>query len=198
MQLSSLESLLERFGEPDIELEHLRIWIHGRQFPDATDYWDVNWAETTVHCEVPGASVWIGGSILHLSEIRDWAIQCHNSFDAFSPFTGNIKLETMEPNLKIGLQVSQTGRINVEVDLFSDENHNSHHLSFEVDQTYMPKFTAGCENILKKFLCAGSHKNSGVIFFNANWCHTKPSEILASEGFVLREGSVIFPFHMKK
>ncbi len=27
-------------GEPDLRLEGLRIWVHGRQFPDHQDYWD--------------------------------------------------------------------------------------------------------------------------------------------------------------
>jgi hypothetical protein len=37
---------LERLGEPDLVIAGLRVWVHGRQFPQAVDYWDGNWR----HC----------------------------------------------------------------------------------------------------------------------------------------------------
>jgi len=39
-----------KLGMPDLKLEGLQIWIHGRQFPDAADYWDGNWLRVTAHC----------------------------------------------------------------------------------------------------------------------------------------------------
>jgi hypothetical protein len=62
-------------GLPGIALAGLQIWVQGRQFPDAQDYWDGNWLDVTVHCGGEGASVWVSGSIIHLSELLDWRDQ---------------------------------------------------------------------------------------------------------------------------
>jgi hypothetical protein len=50
-------------GAPDLKLEGLQIWVHGRQFPDLHDYWDGNWLRVTAHCGGSGASVFTTGSI---------------------------------------------------------------------------------------------------------------------------------------
>jgi hypothetical protein len=39
-----------KLGAPNLELEGLQIWVHGRQFPDSNDYWDGNWLRVTAHC----------------------------------------------------------------------------------------------------------------------------------------------------
>jgi hypothetical protein len=30
----------EQLGAPDLKLHRLEIWVHGREVPEATDYWD--------------------------------------------------------------------------------------------------------------------------------------------------------------
>src|SRR5882724_344446 len=41
--LMGIDKYAEQLGTPDIKLSGLQIWVHGRQFPNATDYWDGNW-----------------------------------------------------------------------------------------------------------------------------------------------------------
>lgn len=50
-------------GESDMKIAGLAIWIHGRQFPDSKDYWDVNWLNVTVRCGAQGASVKVCGLV---------------------------------------------------------------------------------------------------------------------------------------
>ena len=64
-----MHSFQEPLGLPDLQVAGLRLWVHGRQFPTADDYWDGNWLHVTVHCAAPGASVWVSGPLIHLSEI---------------------------------------------------------------------------------------------------------------------------------
>ena len=57
-----------KLGDPDIKIAALKIWVHGRQFEDAQDYWDGNWLRVTAHCGADGGSALAHGSILHLGE----------------------------------------------------------------------------------------------------------------------------------
>ncbi len=63
-----MDKYREKLGEPDIELAGLRIWVHGRQFPDNEDYWDANWLNITA-CGAQGATVRVSGNIIQLPEI---------------------------------------------------------------------------------------------------------------------------------
>lgn len=52
------EKHADNLGQPDIKLNGLQIWIHGRQYPNEEDYWDGNWLNVTAHCGSQGAEVW--------------------------------------------------------------------------------------------------------------------------------------------
>src|SRR5262245_58281939 len=43
--------------EPDLKLGGFSLWVFGRQFPDANDYWDGNWLNVRARVEAPGALV---------------------------------------------------------------------------------------------------------------------------------------------
>ena len=53
---------MESYGEPTFQIGPLRIWVHGRQFPDAIDAWDGNWLNVTAHYVAQGASVVVAGA----------------------------------------------------------------------------------------------------------------------------------------
>jgi hypothetical protein len=61
-----IEKFADNLGAPDIKLDGLQMWIHGRQFPNEEDYWDGNWLNVTAHCGSQGADVWTSGPILHV------------------------------------------------------------------------------------------------------------------------------------
>ena len=44
-------------GSPDISFSSFQLWIHGREFEAAQDYWDGNWLRVTVHYGAAGADV---------------------------------------------------------------------------------------------------------------------------------------------
>jgi len=71
---------LENLGEPDLQIAGLRVWIHGRQFPDATDYWDGNWLRATAYCIYPESTVRVHGSIIHLGEIVGLLRSCERLY----------------------------------------------------------------------------------------------------------------------
>ena len=59
----------EQLGAPDLKVAGFQIWVHGRQFPDSTDYDDANWLRITAHAGAAGASVWVSGAILMITDL---------------------------------------------------------------------------------------------------------------------------------
>jgi hypothetical protein len=54
----------EDLGEPDLKDVGFQLCVHGRQFPDATDFCDCNWVRVTAHCGISGGCIWVHGSVL--------------------------------------------------------------------------------------------------------------------------------------
>jgi hypothetical protein len=61
---------------PALKIAGFQLWIHGRQFPNAQDYWDGHWRNVTVHCGASGASVWTSGAIVMVSDQARLATEC--------------------------------------------------------------------------------------------------------------------------
>ena len=136
------------FGPPDIEIAPVRFWIHGRQFPDATDFWDGNWVKATVACEAEGAIVWVSGPILHLSELKTWADDCQKMNETL---LGRAELKCMEPNLAIELSLNQTGQMQMNVFITADHLSQTHQFEFSLDQSYLPDLIRGVRKVLEGF-----------------------------------------------
>ena len=103
-----IDKYAEQLGTPDIKLNGLQIWIHGRQFPNATDYWDGNWLRITAHCGTHGADVWTTGSILHVPDIVRWLADPEQLNRSLS---GDANLVPLEPELRVKLAATQLGHI---------------------------------------------------------------------------------------
>jgi hypothetical protein len=82
-------------GPPTIHLCGLKIWIHGRQFPESTDA-DGNWLRVTANCADAGASVWVRGSFLDTLSFARWEQRLQAIYNTLS---GEAILEAHEPEL---------------------------------------------------------------------------------------------------
>ena len=139
---------LEKLGEPDIQIAQLRIWIHGRQFPEAADYWDGNWLNVTACCIGDGSSVRAQGSIIHLGEIVGLLGDCETLYESLS---GRAELKCIEPNLNVRLESESGGHIGVTIDITADHMSESHQFIDGMDQTYLPPIISACRNVLERF-----------------------------------------------
>ena len=102
----------DKLGYPDIEIGGLRVWIHGREFPDSEDVWDGNWLRATAECSAEGARVTTSGAILHLLSFKRWA----DAVDAlYESLNGRAVLEPIEPNLSVSLAGDGLGSMLVQV-----------------------------------------------------------------------------------
>jgi len=142
----------ENLGNPDIKLAGLQIWIHGRQFPGAEDYWDGNWINVTVHCGANDASVWVNGNVIHLPEIEQLMTGAKT---LYKELKGKAELPCMEPELSVVLEAKSLGQIEMVVNITPDNLLQSHRFTFEIDQSHLPKLIADCDTILKKYPIKG-------------------------------------------
>lgn len=141
-----------KLGSPDIELAGLMIWIHDRQFPDTTDYWDANWLNVTVYCSKEGSNVKVNGNIIHLSEL----LQFLSGVKKLNKnLKGKAEMLCMEPYLSATLETGKHGHIDMAVNITPDHLHQKHTFRFEIDQSYLTKFISSCEATLEKYPIIG-------------------------------------------
>jgi len=147
-----MQSFENTLGEPSLQLAGLPLWIHGRQFPASDDYWDGNWIDVTVHCGSPGASVWVSGPIIHLSEIVHFlqgVVALHASLQ------GEATLPCMEPELAVRLKAEERSHIAMVVDITPDNIAQAHRFTFAIDQTHLPHVIHSCQTILQQYPVKG-------------------------------------------
>jgi len=138
----------ERLGEPDLVIAGLRVWIHGRQFPQSVDYWDGNWLRVTAYSVYQDSMVRAHGSILHLGELADLLRECE---ELYKTLQGCAALRCIEPNLAVELNAENGGCIRARVSITPDHMNESHSFEQEIDQTYLPPIIGSCQAILGKF-----------------------------------------------
>ena len=144
----------EQLGPPAVRLAALRLWIHGRQFPEAQDQWDGNWLDVTVHCGHAGASVWATGAILETSDLVRFRDELKKLYQTLS---GEAVLESHEPNVRVRVAASDgAGHLAVRAEITPDNLAQGHWFEFEIDQSYLPTTVAQLESALTEFPVKGT------------------------------------------
>lgn len=147
-------------GEPDLKVAGFQLWVHGRQFPEAEDYYDGNWLRVTAHCGASDASVWAQGAILMVTDIAGFGDGCA------AILRGEMKsavLDPCEPELRVSLEASDSlGHIRARVEITPDHLRQSHRFEFEVDQSYLPGIIKQCSAITQEYLVRGQQGLEGV------------------------------------
>ena len=147
-----MQNFEEPLGAPDLQVAGLRLWVHGRQFPMADDYWDGNWLQVTVHCGAPGASVWVTGPILHVPEIAQFL----RGVEALhASLQGEAILPCMEPELAVSLTAERRGHMTMVVAMTPDHLFQAHRFTFTIDQSYLPPVMDSCRAILRQYPVKG-------------------------------------------
>ena len=147
-----MQNFEEPLGAPDLHIAGLRLWVHGRQFPMADDYWDGNWLQVTVHCDAPGASVWVTGPILHMPEIAQFLRGVEAIHDSLQ---GEAILPCMEPELTVTLTAEGLGHMTMVVAIAPDHLSQTHRFTFTIDQSYLLPVMDSCRAILRQYPVKG-------------------------------------------
>ncbi len=134
--------------DPDLQISGMRLWVHGREFPDATDYWDGNWLRVTACCVAPDAVVQAHGAFVHLGELVGLLQGCEKMFHTLQ---GEAGLDCMEPNLRVALKIRWNGSIDAQIQLTRDPLTQKHVFEDTLDQSYLPAIMDQCHAILVRF-----------------------------------------------
>lgn len=152
-----MDSNFENLGTPDISFGGVQIWIHGREFPLAEDYWDGNWLRVTIHCGGNGSSVWTSGPILHLGEIEGWLPTLRSMVKTLS---GTAALECIEPYFGVLLVAKTLGHVEAKVSITPDHLTQRHEYIFVLDQTFLSPLVQACERVLSDFPIKLAHQTA--------------------------------------
>jgi len=134
--------------EPDLKLGGFSLWVYGRQFPDANDYWDGNWLNVRARAEAFGALVEARGAFVHTPELADFAKQLET---LHATLVGEAVLQCMEPNLQIAIRGDSIGHMELRVRITPDHMSQSHDFKFDLDQTYLSPFLNGFKSVLLRW-----------------------------------------------
>lgn len=135
-------------GRPDLRISGLRIWVHGRRFPDATDYWDGNWLGLTACYSTPRTSVRALESMVHLAEIHALLRELKGIHQHRQ---GHAELHCLEPALDLEFQALANGQLQLRIAIAADSVTGSHTFEDRLDYTALPSVIAGCNAILARF-----------------------------------------------
>jgi len=139
---------------PDLKLGSLALWVHGREFENATDYWDGNWLHATARCGAVGAAVTVSGPFVRITELLEWA---SDSRGLLAGARDSAELATIEPELKVVLTAADSlGHLEMVVEITPDHVHQEHKFTFEIDQSYLPPLIASIERLASKYPVRGA------------------------------------------
>ncbi|MDH6258026.1 hypothetical protein [Bradyrhizobium sp. BR13661] len=134
--------------EPDLKLGGFSLWVFGRQFPNATDYWDGNWLNVRARIEAPGAVVQAQGCFVFAPDLASFTRELET---LHTVLVGEARLRSLEPNLEITIQCGTGGHVTARFMITPDHMTQSHEFEFYLDQTYLGPFLDGCRSVLSRW-----------------------------------------------
>jgi len=137
----------------DLSISGLRLWVHGLEFPDSDDYWDVNWLRVTAEYRAGESRVRAHGPFVHLGEVLALLEGCealHRTLE------GSAALSCIEPTLRVDLKGDGLGHVGCVVSLTPDHLTEEHCFRSEIDQTFLPDIVQACRRILERWPIRGS------------------------------------------
>ena len=142
------QRVIEAFGAPAFSFSGLRVWIHGREFPGATDSWDSNWLSITAKYQRDRSSVTVTGPELDTVSFVRFRDQLHRMAETLK---GEACLESAEPAFRLSMKFSDTvGHIAARLELTPDHLSEGHWYSLdEIDQSYIPPLIAQLDAIVE-------------------------------------------------
>lgn len=139
--------------EPTLNIGGLRVWVHGRENPDAYDYDDGNWLLITAHCTASGASVHTEGAFLRTPDFIAWAEECAALYDSLD---GEAELRSYEPNLRVKLwNTDEFGHFKMRVEITPDHTNQLHHFEFRIDRSDLPTVIRTCRDLADTYPVRG-------------------------------------------
>jgi hypothetical protein len=133
--------------DTQIEIEVIR-----RKYPNATDYWDINWVDCTVSVNIPGYKAHFSAD-LTTNEIRDFYSEL---IRMETNLKGQAKLNNLDGYLDVEGEMNNTGRIIWSAELCYPAGYGAKlSFDFEADQSFLKELIKQLEQILTVFPVTG-------------------------------------------
>ena len=139
---------INKMGAADISILGLEIWIHKREFPNSTEYWDANWLLSTARCCADNAWVITEGPFIHLSEIKNWLKDLEKLNQTLE---GKANLACLEEYVYVEIKIEDDEQISLEVHITPNHMTQNHLFRFEIDKSYLPVLISQCKIILQNY-----------------------------------------------
>ena len=98
---------------------------------EAQDADDGNWLRVTGHCSAHGASIWVQGAILTVTDIDRFGRECQDLYDGK---LDRASVEPYQPELRIVLEATdRQGHLRADVEITPDHLAQTHHLQFDAE-----------------------------------------------------------------
>lgn len=138
--------------QPDIQLGGLTISISHAPFPDSESYWDRNVVNCHVKAAANGAFVEVQNEFVHTGELRQFALDLTNVYDALK---GECELAPLNANFRAKLASDGLGHFLIEVLISPDWPTQSHEFKFRTDQSYLPAILTSIWQVLEQYPVIG-------------------------------------------
>jgi hypothetical protein len=147
-------SLLQTNVPPDLVIERFRIWLHGWQYPEASDDWDSNWLRLTASYSGATGVVTVSGAILDTVSFSSFQSQLAAMRRSLA---GESVLESVEPELRLRLWMSdRLGHIQGRLDLTKDHLLEHHWFTLQLDQSDLPAILGQLAKIVSAYPVRGT------------------------------------------
>jgi hypothetical protein len=143
---------INTLGKPFLKIKGFQLWVHGRQFPDASDYWDGNWLLTTTHCGSSNSDVWIiSDPFIHIPELERFKSELEEFIKGSIYKAG---LATLETSLFIELEV-KPDEIQMKVNITPDRIKENHEYLFLVSKNDLDGLITELNELLNQYPIKG-------------------------------------------
>ncbi len=135
-------------NDPDLHFCGFSLWVDGRQFPEASDYWDSNWLMVRARMEANGARIECHGPILMTTDIQSFRAELATMIGTLA---GEATLSGLEPEINVVLRMRTLGHVEGTIAITADHLSQHHSFTVEADQSHLPALSRSCDAILNRF-----------------------------------------------
>ena len=143
-------------GEPVLSIAGFKLWVHGREDEENSDYWDGNWLVVSAVCETDGAVVWLEEqTALHGSEVASFVTACN--LLARGQTEEAVLGGSLEPYFSLTLAPGEKrGRFSANLSITPDVTTQSHDFEFAASLAEVEAVLESARRLLDQWPVVGA------------------------------------------
>ncbi|WP_216319320.1 WapI family immunity protein [Deinococcus aestuarii] len=139
-------------GTPDLRLKGFRLWVHGREFPDAQDYWTGNWLVISAELHSGHGRAWVERSAcLMTADLAHFLNRVDQEDKDGGPSRWELTLENpLEPEVACAFARTDAG-LRAILTLTANPTHELHRACLNVSETEWQDFKAQLHVLVERY-----------------------------------------------